>query len=51
MLERRERAEMPAKEVLNRLAHRAMHGVCTVAIGGIYFTNTFMLSTPPRHWG
>ena len=46
VLERRERAEMPAKEVL-RTAWRTVllcMGVCTVAIGGIYFTNTFMLS-------
>ena len=46
MLERQERAEVPAREVL-RTAWRTVvlcMGVCTVAIGGIYFTNTFMLS-------
>ncbi|MDQ2138711.1 MFS transporter [Alcaligenaceae bacterium C4P045] len=46
VLERQERAEVPAKEVL-RTAWRTVvlcMGVCTVAIGGIYFTNTFMLS-------
>lgn len=46
VLERQERAEVPAREVL-RTAWRTVllcMGVCTVAIGGIYFTNTFMLS-------
>jgi MFS family permease len=46
VLQRQERAEVPAKEVL-RTAWRTVllcMGVCTVAIGGIYFTNTFMLS-------
>ncbi|QII85374.1 MHS family MFS transporter [Bordetella hinzii] len=46
VLARQERAEVPAKEVL-RTAWRTVllcMGVCTVAIGGIYFTNTFMLS-------
>ena len=46
VIQRQERAEVPAKEVL-RTAWRTVllcMGVCTVAIGGIYFTNTFMLS-------
>ncbi|HYG43471.1 MAG TPA: MFS transporter [Bordetella sp.] len=46
VLERQETAEIPAREVL-RTAWRTVllcMGVCTVAIGGIYFTNTFMLA-------
>src|SRR3546814_3860911 len=46
VLERQETSEIPAREVL-RTAWRTVllcMGVCTVAIGGIYFTNTFMLA-------
>lgn len=53
VLERQERAEIPAKEVL-RTAWRTVllcMGVCTVAIGGIYFTNTFMLSYTTQTMG
>ncbi|MFY2999014.1 MFS transporter [Achromobacter xylosoxidans] len=53
VLERQERAEVPAKEVL-RTAWRTVllcMGVCTVAIGGIYFTNTFMLSYTTQTMG
>ncbi|WP_427306041.1 MFS transporter [Cupriavidus sp. H39] len=45
-MEQHKNAEVPVKEVLRtswRTVLLAM-GVCTVAIGGIYFTNTFMLS-------
>jgi MFS family permease len=53
VLERQERAEIPAQEVL-RTAWRTVllcMGVCTVAIGGIYFTNTFMLSYTTQTMG
>jgi len=53
VLERQERAEIPAKEVL-RTAWRTVllcMGVCTVAIGGIYFTNTFMIAYTTQYVG
>ena len=53
VLAQQERAEVPAKEVL-RTAWRTVllcMGVCTVAIGGIYFTNTFMLSYTTQTMG
>ncbi|KGD94209.1 LysR family transcriptional regulator [Achromobacter sp. RTa] len=46
VLARQETLEIPAREVM-RTAWRTVllcMGVCTVAIGGIYFTNTFMLA-------
>jgi len=52
-LERQETAEVPAREVL-RTAWKTVvicMGVCTVAIGGIYFTNTFMLAYTTQTMG
>jgi MFS family permease len=46
VLAEKETTEIPAREVF-RTSWRTLvlcMGVCTVAIGGIYFTNTFMLS-------
>lgn len=53
ILERQQTAEIPAREVL-RTAWKTVvicMGVCTVAIGGIYFTNTFMLSYTTQTMG
>lgn len=53
VLARQQTAEIPAREVL-RTAWKTVvicMGVCTVAIGGIYFTNTFMLSYTTQTMG